>query len=150
VVLVFQPVVQLPAELAHEVDPKRLGRRHADDDVPPGEPRERLAREIGIAHPLEQHARLGPGHHQHAHGAREVLELHRAIPRHVLLQPIMVEPLPGAGRDQIEAFRTLALDRELGMHAAARVKGVTEVQPARRLRDPVGDQMVEEGFGTRP
>ena len=56
VVLVFDRVVQLPAELADEVDPQRRGRRQADDDLLARQPGEGGAREVGIAHPLQQRA----------------------------------------------------------------------------------------------
>ena len=54
VVLVLDRMVQLPAELADEVDAQRRGRRQSDHDLPAGEPGERGARKIGLAHPLQQ------------------------------------------------------------------------------------------------
>ena len=73
---------------------------------------------------------VGPGDDQHAERARQVLELDRAVLRHVLQQLVVVEPLPGAGRDQVEALLALAHDREFGVHAASRVERVAEVDPA--------------------
>ena len=58
-------------------------------------------------------------------------ELDRAVVRHVLREPVVVEALPGAGRDQIEAVRRLAHDRELGVHAAPRVQRMAQVHAAR-------------------
>ncbi len=119
----------------------------ADHDLLARQPGEGGAREIGVADPLQELARLGPGDHQHAHRIGEVLELDRAVARHVLDEPVMVEALPGAGRDQIEVFRAFAQDGELGMHPAPAVERVAEVDSPGFLRDAVGNQAIEKSLG---
>ncbi len=95
-ILVFDRVVQLPAELADEVDAHRVHGRHADDDVLRRQPAERLVRQVGIRNAFEQQPRLGSCKHEHAARTGQLGELHRAIARHVLLQVIVIQPLQGA------------------------------------------------------
>ncbi len=46
VVLVFDGVVQFPAKFAHVIDPHRVDRRHADDDIPAAQPWKCLIRQV--------------------------------------------------------------------------------------------------------
>ncbi len=126
-----------------------LARCEADLDRLAGQPGEGGVGEVGRADPLHQRPRLGAGHHQHAHLVGQIVEADRAVGRHVAPDPVVVEALVQAGRDQIEAFGTLAHDGELGMHPAPRVERVAEMDPADLLGHPVGDQTVEKGLGAR-
>ena len=103
VVLVFDRVVQLPAELADEVDAQRLGRRQPDAISWPVSQGKAALEKSASRGPLQQLARPGPGDHQHAHRVGQVVELDRAVVRHVLMSQSWSSRWPGAGRDQVEA-----------------------------------------------
>ena len=65
----------------------------------------------------------------------------------MLPDPIVIEALVGARRDQIEGIRTFADHRELGMYTAARIQRVAQADAAQLLGQAVGQQAVEEGLG---
>ncbi len=150
-VLVLDRMMDLPTELADVIDAHQPDRCQADRAVPPGEPGEAG---IGEVEPVDQRsehgARFRPGDDEHADLVGHLLQLHRAVFRQTARQVIPIVGLRRAGTDQIERFRAVAHDGEFRAHAAALGAGMGELDAARLLRQPVGDQPVEPGIGAAP
>ena len=98
-------MVQLPAELADEVDAQRLAPAPGPTMIsrPVSQGKAALERSVSLTRCSSSRA-FGPGEHQHAasrrSGSRSATEPSSGM---CFLQPVVVEALPGAGRDQIEA-----------------------------------------------
>ena len=102
-VLIGEGMVQLPAELADEIDAQRPHRRTADGDVLAGEPRESLVREIGVGDLLHA-GRATSGRRPPARrwpGSR--CRAHAVVGRQVAPEQVPVMPVRRGGADDIEA-----------------------------------------------
>ena len=65
-VLHLDRMMQLPAELADEIDAQRMRLGVADIDLLAGQPRESRVGEVGVGELLQHVARARAGEHQHA------------------------------------------------------------------------------------
>ena len=118
-----------------------------DVDQAARQPGEALVRQVGAGQFLQNVPRLRTGEHEHANRIGQIVETDRSVIRHMLLDPVMVEPLARAGGNDIEAVGGFTLDRIFGMHAAAFGQGVRERYPPDALRQLVRRQPVEERLG---
>ena len=135
-------MMQLPAELADEIDAQRMAVGMADVDLLAGEPGEGLVGEVGVGELLQDCARIRAGEDQHAVLRRHRVEADAAVGRQQLLQDVVVVALPGAGGDEIEALRRRSVDGELGADAAVRRQEMAEADAADLLRDAVGEDRI--------
>ena len=130
VVLHLDGVMQLPPELADEVEAKRTGVGGADVDGAPGEPWEVRIAEGGVGEALKQSARLRARDHEHPVAGGGGLEAHAAVGREELAQRVEVVALEGARRHQVEAVGRLAVHGELRAHPAVLREEVAEPDAA--------------------
>ena len=96
VILVFDGVVQLPAQFAHVIHAHRVHGRHAHHDVLRAEPGESLVGKIGRCDPLKQLSGFRARDHQHAGRARQRRHLNRPVARHIAADVIMIQALQRA------------------------------------------------------
>src|SRR5262245_53585790 len=140
-------MMQLPSELANEVDTQRPHRRRADRDLLAGEPGEGLARQVGIGEILEHIARSGPGHHQNPILLCDLVELDRSVSWMVLGKIVPIVPFECAGTDEVEPIRRLPEQGELGAHAAVARKQMSQ-SDATDPRETIGEETVEPELGS--
>src|SRR5690606_23627707 len=126
VVLVFDTVVNLPAQFTDEVDAQEPGRSEPHRAVLRRQPWKVLTRQRRAANARQQIPRSRTRHHQNAEGAGKVFELHGAVSRQLPEYPVVVQALEGAGGYQVKTVGCLPQDGELGVHAAARRQRMTE------------------------
>jgi len=86
---------------------------------------------------------------QHAVLARHLVKLHAALGQ-VLLQVIVIVPLHGTGRDEIEVLGPAPVDGELRAHAAIERQHVAQSDAADRFRNAVRHETVEPLLGPWP
>ena len=141
--------MQLPAELADEVDPQRVRLGDADIDELAGEPGEGGVGEIGIGELLKELARTRAGQHQHAILGGDLFEPDAARGGQRLFEIVIVMALEGPGADQVEAVAAGAVDGELRADAAVLRQQVTKRDPPLLLRYAVGKKAVKPGLGSR-
>ena len=99
-----------------------LERHTRDLDLPGGEEAERVVGKIRTAQALQQLARARARDDEHADVVRQVFKSHGTVFGHALVQPVVVQPLPGSGRNQIESIVGLTGDGEFRMDASALVE----------------------------
>ena len=134
--------MQLPAQLAHIVDPHGLERHPRQRHLPGVEEGEGGVGEIGVAQALQQVPGPGAGDHEDAEGVGQIIEADSAVFRHEFMQVVMIQPLPGGGGHQIKGVFPLAADRVLRMHPAAPVEGVAQAHLAVLGRQAIGEHPV--------
>ena len=150
VVLHLDGVVQLPAELADEVEAKGPDVGGADVDGAPGEPREVRVGEGSVGETLEEGARLGARDHEHPEPGGGRLEADAAVGREELGQRVEVVALVRPRRHEVEAVGRLAVHGELRAHPTVGGEEVAEPDPADPGGNAVREEAVEPPFGPRP
>ena len=140
-------MVELPAELADEIDPQACEVVRPTEICWPESQGKFWFDKIGIGKLLEDFAAVGAGQHEHAPLACHRMELHAAIGGQRLAQIVVVMALEGARRNQVVAVLARLVDGEFGAYAATRRQHVAKRDAADLLRDAVGENAVEPRFG---
>ena len=150
VVLIFDRMMQFPAERADKVDAKgAYPGAVADRDFLRRQPGEGFIGNVGIGKRLQDFSCIRPGKDKHTILRGHISEMHRAVPRHEFLQEILIIIMGATARDQKKALAEQAIfelgDGEFRAHRTRGVERMGKRDAARFLWDVVGDESIQEG-----
>ncbi len=84
---------------------------------------------------------------EHADFVGQLGELDGTVTRHVLLKIVVIQPLQGARRHEVERIIGIAPNREFGVNTAPGVQCVAQADATNVPGQAVGDKPVEKCFG---